>query len=160
MKNIFALAALMIVVSLTACSKPMASAKVADEILYVSRDFAATPNDSYYAIKWALNKAGYPVDTENLQDGILTSTWVPVKSDSHYISVFGRPDMGVTNSYHQLEVQVVPSGGRTEIKVGSRIKSLVPRLQSSGIEERKILALVGNFLRKGEPDVTNLGVDE
>lgn len=150
----------LIVLSFCACAKPLATAKVEGKVDFVSRDYAATPNDVYYALKWALVELAYPVADENLTDGIFTTNWLPVRSDSHYIMLFNRQDFGATNSYYQLELQVVPQGGRTLVKVGSRIKSLVVNMKSSGFEERKVLDSIGNRLRKSEPELTNLGVNE
>lgn len=147
-------------VALCACAKPLAIGRVTGQVEYISRDYAAAPNDVYYALKWALVEGGYPIANENLEDGIFTTAWLPVTSDSHYIKFFGRPDYGVTNSYYQLEVQVVPQGGRTEVRVGSRAKTLASNFKSSGVEERKVLDRIGNRLRKTEPELTNLGVRE
>jgi hypothetical protein len=144
----------------SACTKPLANASITRNLEFMSRSYAANANDIYYASKWALEESGYPISGENLKDGILTTTWLPVKSSSHYINVFDRPDYGVTNSYYQLEIQVVPEGGRTEVRIAARTKSLVSNLKSSGTEERKVLDLIGGYLRKDEPTVTNLGIDE
>lgn len=160
MKRYLILALVIFAASLVSCSKPLVSASVKGDIGYLSRDFAATPNNVYYAIRWALQERRYPIANEDLQGGILTSAWVPTKSDSHYIEMFGKPDMGVTNSYYQLEVQVIPQGSRTEVKVGTRIKSVVSTLKSTGFEERKILSSIGDNLRKSEPDISNLGIEE
>lgn len=149
-----------LLVAAAGCTKPLAGARMAGEVEYVSRDFAAVPNDIYYAVRWALGEGGYPVAKEDLQNGIVTSSWLPVKSDSHYAGTFGRRDLGVTNSYYQIEVQVIPGEGRTSVKVGSRVKTLVAGLKSSGGEERKVLDRIGDCLRKNEPNVTNLGIDE
>lgn len=143
-----------------ACSKPLASATVRPNSSPVSRDYAALPNDIYYATRWALVEAGFAVASENLQDGVILTSWEPVKSDSYYIPLFERQDYGVTNSYHQLEIKIVPEGGRTDVQVTSRVKSLVANIKSSGIEERKVLDGIGNYLRKSEPSLTNLGVSE
>lgn len=149
-----------VVALVAACSKPLVTAKVSESPDYYSSDYAATANDIYYALKWALRDLHYAIDSENLQEGVVTTTWLPVKSDSHYLGVFGRPDYGVTNSYYQLRVTVEPQGGRTEVKVESCVKGIVPYLKSSGVEERKLLSAIGNYLRKGEPDISNLGIDE
>ncbi len=146
--------------ALAACSKPMVRAKVLPDVHYYSRSYAANANDTYYAVRWALKDVNMPVATEDLNAGIITTKWEPVTSDSHYVEMFGRPDYGVTNSYHQLEVQISFDQGRSMVKVGSRIKSLVARLQTSGIIEKKVLDGIGNFLRNSEPDITNLGVSE
>lgn len=161
--NIKACAGMMLVALLLigqACTRPLADAEVAKSVHYYSRDFAATPNEIYYALRWALEEGGWPVAGENLQGGIIKTSWLPVTSDSHYIDVFGRRDFGVTNSYHRLEINVVPEGDRTAVEIGSRTKALVARLKSSGVEERRVLDLIGNYLRRGEPAVTNLGIDE
>jgi uncharacterized lipoprotein len=145
---------------LAGCSKPMAEARIVKNIDYQTDDYAAQPNDVYYAIRNAFARNGYTVASENLAEGVITSTWQPTTSDSHYFPVFGRRDLGAINSYYQLEVQVAPDSGRTRVKVGTRVKSLVSNLTSTGIEEGKILAGVGDSLRKAEPTVTNLGISE
>lgn len=147
-------------VAMASCSKPMVSATVKPDVAFVSRDFAAVPNDIYYAARWALGQRGYPIASENLQEGVLTTAWVPVGATSHHIPFFNRHEYGVTDSYHQMEVQIVPGEGRTEVRVGSRMKTLAAMLQSSGTEERQILDDIGAYLRKGEPAVSNLGLDE
>ena len=156
--SVLSLACLLLIAS--SCSKPLASAKVREGSPPLSASFAAVPNDIYHAAKWALSEAGYSVASENLQDGVLESSWTPVTSDSHYIPLFERKDYGVTNSYHQLVVRIIPDGGRTDVEVSSSVKSLVANIKSSRIEERRVLEGIGDYLRKQEPALTNLGVDE
>lgn len=144
----------------SACAKPLAEGKIIPEVRYLSGDFAANPNDVYYSVRWGMDQHGYALDQEDMEKGLVVTAWRPVTSDSHYVSLFNRPDYVVTNSYHQLEIHVVPEGGRTRVRVGSRIKSLLSNLKSSGIEEKKILDAVGNYLRTGEPEITNLGVTQ
>lgn len=154
------LAAVLLAAGLAACSKPLASARVQPNVDFVSRTYAAVPNDVYYAVRWALVEAGYSVGSENLADGVILTAWQPVRSSSHYVPLFNRQDFGVTNSYYQLEVRIVPGDGRAEVQVGSRLKTLVSNMKSAKTEERRILDDIGSYLRKGEPTVTNLGVDE
>lgn len=142
------------------CNKTFVRGRVAKDIHYYKHTYDATPNECYYALRWALKINGYPLAKENLTDGILTTTWEPVTSDSHYVELFDRRDYGTTGAYHQLEVRVVPQGRHTMVKVGSRWKSIVINLKSSGVEERKILAQVGNYLRAKEPSITNEGMSE
>jgi len=155
-----ALIVLFVSLACVACSKPMVTGRVTSELQYVSDDFAASPNDLYYAVRWALKEAGYPVEGEDLPAGVITTKWMPVTADSHYIDTFGRPDYGVTNSYYQLEVRISAGTGRNMVEVGSRAKTVANRFKSSGVEERKVLAFVGDYLRSGEPNVTNLGINE
>ena len=154
------LAAVVLAAGVASCSKPLASARVRPNIDYVSRTYAAVPNDVYYAVRWALVEAGYAVGSENLADGVIVTSWEPVRATSHYVPLFNRKDFGVTNSYHQLEIRIVPGDGRAEVQVGSRVKTLVANLKSAGTEERRVLDGIGAYLRKGEPALTNLGVDE
>lgn len=160
MRTIILILVLCILAPLFSCSKPLIDARLVERVEYYSRDYAALPNDVYYAIRWALKEHDYPVDKEEMQTGTLLTSWVPVTSDSHFVPVFGRRDYGVTNSYYQLDVQVVGGEPRTVVKVASRAKGLVSNLRSSGIEEKKILDGIGNYLRKQAPDITNLGVNE
>ena len=57
----------MVVVSLlmASCSKPMAVAHT-DSVRYFSRDYAAVPNDTYYAVRWALKENDLSVAEEDL----------------------------------------------------------------------------------------------
>ena len=48
------LAAMLLAAGLASCTKPLASARVKPEVEYVSRTYAAVPNDIYYAARWAL----------------------------------------------------------------------------------------------------------
>lgn len=151
---------LLMLIWMAACSKPMVGGNIARDVHYESATYAAVPNDIYYAVRWALKENAYPIDKENLSEGMITTSWVPVTSDSHYIPVFGRRDYGVTNSYHQLQVQVTSEEGRTRVRIGSRVMGLVSNIESTGMEEKKVLADIGNYLRTKDPDVTNLGLIE
>jgi hypothetical protein len=153
------LAMVVVAIFAASCSKPMAVAHT-DEVRYFSRDYAAVPNDTYYAVRWALKENDLSVAEEDLPGGIVKTAWVPVTSDSHYIEVFDRRDFGVTNSYFQLEIHLVDRGGRTVVKVGSHVKTLVNNLHSSGIVEYAVLNDIGNYLRKSSPDLTNLGIEK
>ncbi len=160
MRGIASLVVVSLMLVAVGCSKPLADAQVIKNIHYFSDDYAAQPNDVYYALRFALEQNGFPMNAENMQDGVFTTAWLPVTSDSHYIPLFNRKEYSVTNSFFQLDIRVVPMDGRTQVDVGTRVKSLVDKLKSSGVIERQVLADIGNFLRKGEPTITNLGVSE
>lgn len=147
-----------VIIAASACAKPLATAKVLPDVDYMSRDFTAGPNDVYYAVRWGLDQRGYALATEDLEGGVITTTWIPVTSDSHYVEQFGRRDYSVSNSYHQLEIKIARHEGLTRVRVGSRVKSLVSNLKSSGIEERKVLDSVSDYLGTSAPDITNLRV--
>ncbi|MFA4974872.1 MAG: hypothetical protein WC683_19900 [bacterium] len=155
-----AMAAMIAALACGSCSKPMVTGRVTPDVRYFSRDYASNPNDTYYAVRWALKETGYPVEGEDLPGGVITTKWLPVTSDSHYVEVFGEPDYGVTNSYYQIEVHISSDSGRTVVEVGARAKTVAHNLKSSGVEERKVLARIGDYLRSGEPNVTNLGINE
>lgn len=146
-------------VLMASCSKPMAVAHT-DDTQYFSRSYAAVPNDAYYAVRWALKENDLSVAEEDLPAGVIKTAWVPVTSDSHYIEIFDRRDYGVTNSYFQLDVRLVDRDGRTLVKVGTRVKTIVNNLRSSGQVEYSVLSDIGNYLRKSSPDLTNLGISE
>lgn len=155
------LALIVVMMSLLAasCAKPLARAHTV-EMRTFSREYAAVPNDAYYAVRWALKERGISVAEEDLPGGIVKSSWMPVTSDSHYIEIFDRRDFGVTNSYYRVEVQLTDRNGRTRVSVSTKVKTLVNNLHSSGEVEYAVLNDVGNYLRKGVPEITNLGVSE
>ena len=154
--GIAAIAAWMVV----GCTKPMADARIVRDVKYISRTYAANAVDVFDALKIVLDDDGWGIDAENRSVGTLTTSWHPATSDSHYIELFGQRDFSVTNSYYQLDINVAMLDGRTEVKVAARAKSLISNLKSSGIEENAVLDELGDVLRKGAPDITNLGINE
>jgi hypothetical protein len=146
--------------SVAGCNSQIIQAKASRDVHFYKRAFDASPNQCYYALRWALKINGYSLAKEDLPKGLISTTWKPVTADSHYLPQFGRRDYGATGGYHQLEVRVVPKGSRTQVQVGSRVKAVVSRLESSGIEENKVLAEIGDYLRSKQPKITNTGMME
>lgn len=143
-----------------ACAKPLirASAKPMETM---ARQYAADANLIYYAIRWALSTRGYPVASEDLHGGLITTAWVPTRSDSHYLQPFATKDYGVTPSYHQLAIKIVPAGGgKTDVEITSHLKSIVSYVQSNGREEGAILGEIANYLHSSDLGVTNIGAEE
>ncbi len=141
------------------CNKVYRTAKPSQPHLY-KQTFSATPNDIYYALRWALRANGYPIAEEDLQNGVIKSRFVPVKATSHYLNIFDRQDYGINGGYHQLEAKLIPQNGKTEVQIGSRIQSIVSRLRSNGSEEELILGKIGDYLRNPNVQLTNLGIQE
>src|SRR3989338_7668450 len=129
----------MTLIFFSGCTKTLRTAKPSQPQMY-KQTFAASPNDIYYALRWALRSYGYPIAEEDLQNGVIKSRYVPVKATSHYVNVFARPDYGVSAGYHQLEVRLIPQNGKTEVQIGSRIQSMIARLRSNGTEENLVLS--------------------
>lgn len=148
-----------IIILFSACSKPMIKADISQPNRFYKKTFNSDKSDIYDAIKFALKANGFSVMSENKSSGYVESSWVPVRSGSHYIRVFGRDDYGVTGAFQQIIANVSDNGGSASVSVGTRTKSLVAYLKSSGVEERKILDQISNYLRKHEPEITNIGVE-
>lgn len=160
-RHLIMIMVLLVGVAVGACNKPFLRAKTSKNVQFMSEQYKASANDCYYALRYAFKSNGYTLASENLADGILTTTWSPVTSDSHYLPLFDSRDYGATGAYHQLEVRVVPRGHtKTKVEIGSRVKAVVSNIKTSGVEERKILAAVGSYLRKNEPEITNDGIEE
>ncbi len=160
MFRFFSIALILFSLTVSSCGKALIDSREYTDGKRWSRDYNALPNDIYYAIRWALRDHGYPIGNENLHQGLITTAWMPVKSDSHCVWLFDRCDYGVINSYYQLDVYVHTGTGRTLVKIGSRLKGLVENQVSTGREEKKILASIGDFLRKSTPDISNVGISE
>lgn len=149
-----------LMICIAACSKPMAEGRVSKDIRYIAKKFDANKEEVFYAVRWALKINGYPIARENQNEGVVESTWLPTKSDSHALILFDRPEFPVNGGYYQLIVNVTPEDGRMRISVGSKFKAVMTGLKSTGIEERRVLREIGNYLRVKEPDVTNIGLEE
>jgi hypothetical protein len=128
----------------------------------VSKTFETDANHAYLAIRWALKTSGYSIINENLEEGIVTSGWLPTKVDSHYLEPFGHPDYGVNGAYYGLEVKIIPEdvGSKTRVEIISHVRSMMAQLKSSEIEEKKILNMVSDYLRKPDIHLTNIGLEE
>ncbi|MBI4124344.1 MAG: hypothetical protein HY466_00240 [Deltaproteobacteria bacterium] len=142
-----------------ACTKTYRTARPEMPKVY-KKTFAANPNAVYYALRWALPAQGYPIADEDLHNGIIKTRYVPVGAVSHALPLFGRNDYGVNGAYHQLEVRLVPQGGRTEVQVGSRIQAVVSPLRSTGREEARLFDKIGDYLRDRNAALTNQGIQE
>jgi len=137
----------------------MAEAKVLPRVQYLAQNFDAAVADITKILPDILQKRKYAVAEEKKTEGVLLTTWKPTTSDSHYIRIFGRKDLSPNGGYYQLEIHTFTEGDYTRVRVASRMKSLAINLRSSGIEERRILEDISDVLRKQEPTITNLGIE-
>ncbi|PIU58458.1 MAG: hypothetical protein COS89_00270 [Deltaproteobacteria bacterium CG07_land_8_20_14_0_80_38_7] len=145
---------------IASCSKPMMDAQVVEDVRFASEKVSTDKETSYYAARWALKNNSYPVAVEDIDNGRMETSWMPTTSDSHGIMLFSRRELGVNGAYYKLIVNVVHDGDKTRIDVGSKIKSVVSGVKSTGIEERRILREIKTYLRAAEPDITNIGLQE
>ncbi len=142
------------------CAKPMVNAAVNKDVRYVSEYVKVDQSEAYNAAKWALVMNDYPLATKDEEKGLLETAWIPTKTDSHAIILFNRRDLGVNGAYFQMIVKVVPYNGKTRLDVGTRIKSVASGVKSTGIEERRVLKEIKEYLRKDEPTLSNVGLEE
>lgn len=157
----FATLFLGVCLGVSACAKPTLRATSQPQPS-VGKVYSADANTVYYAIRWALAERGYPVGSEDLPNGLVSSAWVPTKADSHFVQPFtsGAPDYGATGSYHKLAIAVIPDGAGTRVEVSSHVKSLAWHMQSSGREEKAVLKQISNYLHSHNVEVTNVGVED
>lgn len=153
-----------LLVSTAACVKPALTAKE-QTLTPVDRIFEADANQAYYAIRWALAAAGYPVGAEDLQNGLIATTWVPTKVGSQYLDPFDRHeqtsrDWGNNSGYFKMAFHVQPESGKTRVTVTAYVRSVVANLKSSGEQEQLVLNKVGDYLRGADPEVTNVGIKD
>lgn len=141
------------------CTKTYRSATPVMPKVY-KKNFSATPNAIYYALRWALTINNYPIAEEDLHNGVIKSRYVPVKATSHYVAIFDRRDFGINGAYHQLEARLIPRGGQTEVQIGSRVQAAVSPVHSSGQEETLLFEKIGDYLRSSNAGLTNQGIQE
>ncbi len=156
------MAVLVLVVSAAACVKPSLTAKE-QTLKPFERTLSSDANQTYYAIRWALAATGYPVGNEDLRNGTISTAWIPTKAGSHYLDPFDRQepparDWANNSGYYKMEFQVSPEGATTHVVVTARVRSVIANLYSSGEQEELVLNKIGDYLRSGDPDVTNVGI--
>lgn len=146
------------------CATPSRTAKE-QALASVERMFTADANQAYYAIRWALAATGYPVGTEDLRNGTISTTWVPTQIGAQYLDPFDRNDPGSRDwgnrgGYFRMDIQVIPEDGKVRIIATERVRSIIANLRSSGEQEERVLNKIGDYLRNADPDVTNVSVPE
>ncbi len=143
---------------LASCGKPRLFGKD-QEIRPVSQSFPVGTKAAFTAVKESLAYNGYAIQSEDEGKGTLETHWQPSTSDSHYVDFFNRRDMGTTGSYYKLIVKVSPKGqADSQVEVSNVAKGIVSNLKTTEVEEDKILKKVGDFTRKSNIEVTNVGL--
>lgn len=145
-------------VNLSSCGKPRLFGKD-QEVKPVIKTFPVDTKASLAAVKESLNYNGYAIQSSDDATGTLETHWQPSTSDSHYVEFFNRRDMGTVGAYYKLVIKVTPKGQNdSQVEVSNVSKSIVTNLKSTEMEEDKILTKVGDFTRKSNIEVTNVGL--
>lgn len=145
-------------ITLSSCGKPRLFGKE-QEIAPVSQSFPIDTKSALTAVKESLQYNGYAIQSSDDAKGVLETHWQPSTSDSHYVDFFQRKDRGTTGSYYKLVIKVSPKGqADSVVEVSNVAKSIVSNLKSTGMEEEKILTKVGDYTRKSNIEVTNVGL--
>lgn len=91
----------------------------------------------------------------------VTSGWMPVLSNSHYMNLFGRNDYsGSQGAYYQLVADVFTEGNKIKVATYTNIKSLAGKLESALVVEKKFLSRLDNLMRSPQIELTNVGMKE
>ncbi|MFO1518145.1 MAG: hypothetical protein U1F57_00550 [bacterium] len=144
--------------TLAGCGKPRLFGKEM-EINPIKKTFPVDAKAAYKATKEALAFYGYNLQKEDDKTTTLETHWQPTTSDSHYVVVFNRPDYGTVGAYHKLVAKITSKGsGESQVEIYSLAKSIISHLESSGVEENKILNKVADFTRKPSIELTNVGL--
>ncbi len=145
-------------VAVSGCGKPRLFGKD-QQVNPMTQSFPVDTKAALQAVKESLTYNGYEIQSEDDAKGVLETHWQPSTSDSHYVDFFQRRDMGTVGSYYKLIVKVSPKGqADSQVEISSVSKSIVSNLKSTGMEEEKIFKKVGDFTRKSNIEVTNVGL--
>ncbi len=148
---------LFLLFAIASCGKPRLFGKEM-EVHPIIKTFPMESKRALKSAKEALAFNGYNIQREDEDQGMLETHWQATSSDSHYVKFFDRQDRGTVGAYHKLIVKVIPHGANSKIEIYSLSKSFIANLQSTGIEEEKVLAKITDFTRKENIEVTNVGV--
>lgn len=144
------------------------SAQLCTKELVYGRDFYTDPvhetfdNDRISvmaASQKVLENLGYEIQVTDESKGELITGWRPVEAESHYLKLFERPDYGAADgAYYQLTVDLTDVNSRMKVAVGTKVKTIVGKLDSSKKVERRFLDQLRDQLRPSLIELTNVGV--
>jgi len=139
------------------------------KIVY-SRNYNTQPRTSlYYADKTALmenarriiENLDYSILSYETETGKIVTGWKPVESDSHYLNLFGRKDFGNTDgAYYQLVIDVIPEGPKLKVLASTTVKTIVGKLNTNNVVERRFLDKLDNVMRSPQIEITNVGMEK
>ncbi len=144
--------------ALSACGKPRLFGKDM-KVNPIIQNYPIDPKLAFQSAKEALAYNGYNIQTEDPKLGTMETHWQPSTSDSHYVNFFDRQDRGTVGSYYKLILKITPRGnGGSQVEISSLAKSIISNLESTGIEEEKVLKKIADYTRKQNIEVTNVGI--
>ncbi len=148
----------LVALGMVSCGKPRLFGKD-QAVVPIIKNYPVDVKGALKATKEALAYNGYAIQSEDDAQGILETHWQASTSDSHYVDFFNRRDMGTVGSYYKLVVKVSPKGqADSQVEISSVAKSIVSNLKSTGVEENKVFSKIGDFTRKSNIEVTNVGL--
>ena len=137
------------------------------EIVY-GKDYYTQPKTARFsndqatvmaAVQKTLEQFGYQIHNIDESKWRLTTGWRPVEGDSHYYNLFGHRDYGISDgAYYRLTVDLAQEGSQIKVAVGTTIKTVVGKLETSGKLERRIIDQLETYLRPPQIEMTNVGV--
>ena len=140
------------------CTKEIVFAKdyfTQPEKVYVDTD----KTTAMEAIEKTLTKLGYEIINKDEENGKITSGWKPAESDSHYLDLFNRKDFGASDgAYYQLLIDINEEGSRMKVLVATKVKTVVGKLTSNKVIEKRVLTQLEDFLRPAQIEMSNVGV--
>ena len=111
------------------------------------------------SVQKTLDKMGYAVNVVDESKGEVITGWRPVEAESHYVKLFERRDYGAADgSYYQLTVDLSDVGSKIKVAVGTKVKTIVGKLETTGRVENRFLDQLRNDLRSPNVELTNVGV--
>ena len=144
---------------LTACNRKIIYSK--DRAMEpISKLFNTSLDEAYKTSKEAILRLGYRIDREDEPQKSFRTVWLSTKADSHYVDLFDRRDYGTVGAYYRLQVKVTEKQGQADVEIEAPVRSIIGRMKSSHIEEKKVLKKMADLLRKEDFEMTNVGVEE
>jgi hypothetical protein len=132
------------------------------------KNYTTAPVKQYYVsdlasvtknVQRILQENGFEVLSVDESRGRITTGWRPTGVDSHYCNFFGRRDYGASDgAYYQLTADMSDENSKIKVNLSTTVKSLVGKMESSGVVERKIFTKLDDYLRSPQIEMTNVGV--
>lgn len=160
MKNFLKSILLFSLVLCLSCTKVVVTAKE-HKTNPVSKKYSTDVATAFVRSRDVLEKLGYHIQEADDLQLYLETRWQSTTSDSHYLDLFGRRDYSANQgSYFKVVVKTEQQGNYAGVIIYTRLKSVVGKLNSSNVLEKKFFNRLDTAMRSSQIEVTNVGMTE
>lgn len=140
------------------CTKDLVYSKDYVTKPYVDH-FKSGPETVGIALSKVLQSEGFSIAEGADNTKQIVTGWKPTEVDSHYFNLFNRRDYGTSDgAYYQVIANITPETGGSQVELTTKVKTIVGRMDSSGVVERQTFKKLADAIRPSTFEMTNVGI--